>query len=116
DHLKLLDHLGVRRCHVMGGCIGVSFALALEEASPGMVSAMVLQNPIGLSETNRDAVDEEVRQWMEKVRQRSDVDPALLEAAAKRMFATDFVFSVTREFTGRCNVPALLMPGDDTMH
>lgn len=116
DHLKLLDHLGVRRCHVMGGCIGVSFALGLEEAAPGTVSAMVLQNPIGLSDSNRAAVDEEVAQWMDKLRQRPDVDPALLEAAAKRMFSTDFIFSVTREFTAGCKVPALLMPGDDTMH
>lgn len=116
DHLALLRHLGIRRCHVMGGCIGVSFALALEEAAPGTVSALVLQNPIGLSETNRNAVDEEVRQWVDGLRRRPDVDPTLLEAAARRMFATDFIFSVTREFVGRCNVPTLLMPGDDTMH
>lgn len=116
DHLRLLSHLGIGRCHVMGGCIGVSFALALEQAAPGTVSAQVLQNPIGLSDTNRDAVDDEVRQWMDKLVQRPDVDPALLEAAARNMFATDFIFSVTREFAGRCGVPSLLMPGDDTMH
>ena len=116
DHLTLLRHLGVARCHVMGGCIGVSFALALEEAAPGIVAAQVLQNPIGLSDSNRAAVDEEVAQWAEKVGQRPGVDHALLEAAGARMFATDFIFSVTREFTGRCGVPSLLMPGDDTMH
>jgi pimeloyl-ACP methyl ester carboxylesterase len=116
DHLKLLSHLGVRRCHVMGGCIGVSFALALEEAVPGTVSAQVLQNPIGLSDSNRGAVDEEVQHWMDKVGQRPDVGPALLAAAGRRMFATDFIFSVTRDFAGRCNLPSLLMPGDDTMH
>lgn len=116
DHLALLRHLGVSRCHVMGGCIGVSFALALEETVPGTVSAQVLQNPIGLSDTNRDVVDEEVAQWAEKVGQRPGTDRALIEAAGRRMFATDFIFSVTREFAGRCNVPSLLMPGDDTMH
>jgi pimeloyl-ACP methyl ester carboxylesterase len=116
DHLTLLRHLGVSRCHVMGGCIGVSFAFALEEAAPGTVSAQVLQNPIGLSDTNRAAVDEEVAQWAEKVGQRPDVNPGLLKAAGERMFAGDFIFSVTRDFVGRCDVPSLLMPGDDTMH
>ncbi|TCR66127.1 alpha/beta hydrolase [Bosea sp. BK604] len=116
DHLKLLAHLGISRCHVMGGCIGVSFALALEEAAPGTVTSQVLQNPIGLSDSNRAAVDEEVEQWMEKVGQRPEVDHDLLRAAGHRMFATDFIFSVTREYAGRCNVPSLLMPGDDTMH
>jgi pimeloyl-ACP methyl ester carboxylesterase len=47
DHLALLDHLRVERCHVMGACIGVSFALALAKERPRLVSAMVLQNPIG---------------------------------------------------------------------
>ena len=42
DHLALLDHLGIERCHVMGACIGVSFALALAAARPGLVSALVL--------------------------------------------------------------------------
>jgi pimeloyl-ACP methyl ester carboxylesterase len=116
DHLALLGHLGIRRCHVMGGCIGVSFALALEEAAPGTVLAQVLQNPIGLCDTNRAAVEEEVEQWARNVARRPDVDPALLRAAGARMFAGDFIFSVTRDFVGRCRIPTLLMPGDDTMH
>ena len=32
------------------------------------------------------------------------------------MFSSDFIFSVTRDFVGRCRIPTLLMPGDDTMH
>jgi pimeloyl-ACP methyl ester carboxylesterase len=116
DHLALLKHLGITRCHVMGGCIGVSFALALEQAAPGTVSAQVLQNPIGLSDTNRAAVDGEVAHWESTVANRPDVDPMLLKAAGERMFATDFIFSVTREYAATSTVPTLLMPGDDTMH
>jgi len=29
DHLALLDHLGIVRCHLMGGCIGSSYCLGL---------------------------------------------------------------------------------------
>src|SRR5437879_5395715 len=53
DQLALLDHLGIARCHVIGGCIGCSYALALLEGAPARISAAVLQNPIGLSEGNR---------------------------------------------------------------
>lgn len=116
DHLALLNHLGIDRCHVMGGCIGVSFALALEQAAPGTISAQVLQNPIGLSDSNRATVDGEVAHWKSTLANRDDIDPSLLDAAGKRMFATDFVFSVTRDYTATNAVPTLLMPGDDTMH
>jgi len=116
DHLALLQHLDIQRCHVMGGCIGVSFALALEKARPGTVSAQVLQNPIGLSEINRLTVDAEIAHWASGLLGRPDVDQKLLDEAGKRMFATDFIFSVSRDDAARGNVPTLLMPGDDKMH
>ena len=53
DAAALLDHLGIARTHIMGGCIGSSFCLALIKHAPQRVSAAVLQNPIGLTETNR---------------------------------------------------------------
>lgn len=116
DHLALLQHLGIQRCHVMGGCIGVSFAIALEKAKPGTVSAQVLQNPIGLSDINRLTVDAEIAHWSSGLLARPDVDQKLLDDAGKRMFATDFIFSVSRDDAARVNVPTLLMPGDDMMH
>ena len=52
----------------MGACIGVSFALALAQARPGLVSALVLQNPIGLAGGNRAALDAEFGKWADEVR------------------------------------------------
>ena len=115
DHLALLQHLGVTRCHVMGACIGVSFALSLEKAQPGLVSAMVLQNPIGLA-GNRETVEDEYGQWAGQVGSWPGVDAALLPGIGKRMFGPDFLYSVTREDVAACQVPIFLMPGDDTMH
>jgi len=116
DHLALLDHLGVRQCHVMGACIGVSFALALAQARPGLVTAMVLQNPIGLSSRNRAALDQEYAAWVEQVKGFPEVTPSELPAFGKRMFGGDFLFAVTPAFVAACDVPMLLMPGDDLIH
>ena len=116
DHLALVDHLKVERCHVMGACIGVSFALALAQARPKLVTAMVLQNPIGLSGTNRAALDGEFAKWAEEVRRWRGIDSKLLPGFKQRMFGGDFIFSVTRDFVRSCTIPMLLMPGDDVVH
>ena len=116
DHLALLDHLGVKACHVMGACIGVSFAFALAAARPGLVTSLVLQNPIGLSPENRAAIDQEFGLWAKEVGNWPGIDPGALPAFGKRMFGGDFMFCVTREFVRGCKIPMLLMPGDDLMH
>lgn len=118
DALALLDHLQVSRCHVMGACIGVTFALALAQARPGLVTAMVLQNPIGLGDNarNRHAIDGEVAQWIEQVKGFPGLERDELEDFGKRLFAGDFLFAVPRDFLASCRIPMLLMPGDDTMH
>jgi pimeloyl-ACP methyl ester carboxylesterase len=115
DHLALLRHLGVAQCHVMGACIGVSFAFGLAQAGPGLVTSMVLQNPIGLS-GNREVVQAEYDDWAAQVAQWPGIDRSLLPALGQRMFGGDFLYSVTRDFVAACGVPMLLMPGNDRMH
>jgi pimeloyl-ACP methyl ester carboxylesterase len=116
DQLALMDHLGHRRFHVMGGCIGASFCLKLCELAPERITAAVLQNPIGLHE-NRAGWDESLRVFGETVRGR---DPTVTDAALRgfgqNMFGGDFVFSVSRDFVARCKIPLFLQPGDDTPH
>jgi len=116
DFLALADHLGLARFHAFGACIGVSFALSVVKRRPDAVSALVLQNPIGLSKTNRAALDAEFDRWASEVRAWPEIDPRLLPAFRDRMFGGDFIFSVTRDFVARCTVPMLLMPGDDLVH
>jgi pimeloyl-ACP methyl ester carboxylesterase len=43
----LLDHLGVERAHVMGGCIGCSCVTAFAVTYPQRVERMVLYSPAG---------------------------------------------------------------------
>lgn len=45
--LGLLDHLGIERAHLMGGCIGCSVVLAAAVSAPERVRSMVLYSPAG---------------------------------------------------------------------
>jgi pimeloyl-ACP methyl ester carboxylesterase len=47
DHIALLDHLRIDRCHLYGQCIGGSFILNLLKKQPERVAAAVLAQPIG---------------------------------------------------------------------
>jgi pimeloyl-ACP methyl ester carboxylesterase len=111
-----MDHLGHRRFHVMGGCIGATFCLTLCEMVPERITAAVLQNPIGLHE-NRATWDDIVSGFATTMLAR---DPSLTEETIKKfghnLFGGDFVFSVSREFVKRCRTPLLLQPGTDTPH
>jgi len=43
----LLDHLGIARAHLMGGCVGCSAAAAFAVAWPDAAASMVLYSPAG---------------------------------------------------------------------
>lgn len=43
----LLDHLGIERAHLLGGCVGCSGVVAFAVSQPERVSSMVLYSPAG---------------------------------------------------------------------
>jgi pimeloyl-ACP methyl ester carboxylesterase len=116
DHLALMDHLGHRRFHVMGGCIGGTYCLTLCELAPERVTAAVLQNPIGLHDnrdTWADAVDGFVKTILARDASVKEVD---IRKFGHNMFGGEFVFSVSRDFVKRGSVPLYLQPGTDKPH
>ena len=116
DHIALLDHLGVERCHVLGGCIGSSYGLGLLERAPERIVSAVLQNPIGLHQ-NREAFREMFDGWAAQLRaDHPDVDDAGWLAFRERMYGGDFVFNVSREFVRACTAPLLILAGNDLYH
>jgi pimeloyl-ACP methyl ester carboxylesterase len=117
DHLRLLDHLGIDRCHVLGGCIGGSYCLGLMQAAPDRVQAGVLQQPIGCSGSNREVFYAMFDNWANELRaQRPEVTPEAWEAFRQRMYGGDFVFNVSRDFVRSCRVPMLVLMGNDVYH
>ena len=118
DHVALLDHLGVKSTHAMGGCIGGSYSLGLIKAIPDRVSAAVLQQPIGLAPHNREKFFEMFDGWAGSLKKkRTDIDAASFGPFRDRMYGqTDFVFNVTREFVRTVQTPLLVLRGNDDYH
>jgi len=66
DQLAVLDAVGARTAHVMGGCVGCTHAWRLIHDAPDRITAAVCQDPVGLDETNslatfHDMFDESMR-------------------------------------------------------
>jgi pimeloyl-ACP methyl ester carboxylesterase len=117
DHLALMDHLGHEKFHVLGTCIGGSFALKAIQTAPHRVTAAVLQNPIGLNPDHPAYFPETHATWsQEQGSARPDLDPAALAAFGHNMWDHDFVFCVDRDFVRDCPSPTLLLPGTDIPH
>jgi len=117
DHVALLDHLGIERCHVLGGCIGGPYCLGVVEAAPERVTAAVLQQPIGFDGENRPAFYEMFDAWANDLRaERPEVSEADWKAFRSHMYDGDFVFNVSRDFVARCATPMLVLMGNDLYH
>lgn len=118
DQLALMDHLGIDRFSVMGCCIGCSYALKMSELAPERLVAAVLEQPIGITDENRDTWLTNRRAWVSKlVSNRPDLDEETGEAFGAAMWTGgEFVVSVSRTFVESCPTPLMVLPGVDVMH
>lgn len=117
DHMALMDHLGVDRFHVLGGCIGGSYCLKAVETAPTRVVSAVLQNPIGLHPEHPEYFPESHIAWTkEQMAERPELNPAAIASFGRNMWDHPFVFCVDRDFVRHCPVPTFLLPGTDTPH
>jgi pimeloyl-ACP methyl ester carboxylesterase len=115
--VALLDHLGIERCHALGGCIGGAFALSLLTVAPSRVTAAVLLQPIGLGHDNRGVFHDLFDSWASELGPtRPDLMPEALAGMKRNLFDGDFVFAVSRDDVRRASVPILVLRGNDVYH
>lgn len=115
DHLALLDHLGVERCHVLGQCIGGPLSMALIQAAPDRVAAGVLVQPSGRigPDTGRSGGFD---RWREALTGHPEATPAVLDSFRANLYRNDFVYTVSRDFARTCQTPLLVLAGNDEAH
>jgi len=117
DYLALMDHLGIDRFHVIGACIGGPLGFKLMEMAPGRVTAFVVQGSMGLGPDTRPLIEQSFDAWAADLLAREPgIDPGHLQAMKQRLYESDFVFSVDRDFMRKCPAPLLVLAGHDARH
>ncbi len=117
DHLALLDHLRIERCHLVGGCIGGAFSLALIDAAPARVASAVLQQTIGLGPDNRAVFYKLFDDWAAELEAtHSNVPASDWASFRENMYGGEFVFSVGPSAVRGLQTPLLVLLGNDVYH
>jgi len=116
DQLALLDHLGIKRFHVAGMCIGGSYSMGLIQAAPQRVVSAVLFQPIG-EFNNRQVFFDMFDGWAKELKQaHPETSDSAWQSFKMSMYGGDFLFNVSREFVSRCETPLLVLLGNDQYH
>lgn len=116
DHIALLDHLKIDRCHLFGQCIGGSFIFSLLKAQPQRVVSAVLAQPIGRVGAMPKERSARFQAWADSLTDHPEVTDAVLDQFNQNLYGPGFVYSVDRDFVSKCLTPCLVLAGNDEAH
>jgi len=116
DHIALLDHLHIDRCHLYGQCIGGSFIMSLLKAQPQRIASAVLAQPIGRVGPMPPGRPARFDAWAKGLKDHPETTEQVLDALYQNMYAPGFLYSVDRAFVSGCKTPCLVLAGNDEAH
>jgi pimeloyl-ACP methyl ester carboxylesterase len=116
DHIALLDHLGIERCHLMGQCIRGPFILSMLKQATERVVAAVVAQPIGRVGEMAPGWSETFTNWTKTLEDHPEATEAVLDSFYRNLYGPGFAYSVDREFIKGCKTPCLVLAGNDAAH
>jgi pimeloyl-ACP methyl ester carboxylesterase len=116
DHIALLDHLKIDKCHLYGQCIGGSFIMSLIKAQPGRVASAVIAQPIGRVGPMPPARTARFEAWAKSLEGHPEATEQVLDAFYHNLYDPGFLYSVDREFVASCRTPCIVLAGNDEAH
>jgi len=116
DHIAVLDHLHIDRCHLYGQCIGGSFILNMLKHHPERVQSAVLAQPIGRVGPMATGRPARFNGWAETLKDHPEAGEPVLDAFCRNLYAPSFVYCVDREFCRTVRTPSLVLAGNDEAH
>ena len=116
DHLAILDHLGIDKCHLYGQCIGGPFIWSLLRAQPERFVSAIVAQPIGsVGEVSRTRSGS-FAGWAETLKDHPEATDAVLDAFYWNLYGSGFAYSADRDFIKGCQTPCLVLAGNDAAH
>ena len=116
DHIAILDHLRIDRCHLYGQCIGGSFILNLLQKQPERVASAVLAQPIGRVGPLAPGRPARFNAWAESLKDHPEATPQVLDAFYRNLYAPGFAYCCDREFVKSVQTPCMVLAGNDEAH
>ena len=116
DHLAVLDHLKIDRCHLYGQCIGGSFIMSLIKMQPQRVASAVLAQPIGRVGPLKPGRAARFDEWAKGLKDHPEATEQVLDAFYQNLYAPGFLYAVDREFVKNVKIPCMVLAGNDEAH
>jgi pimeloyl-ACP methyl ester carboxylesterase len=116
DHIAVLDHLKIDRCHLYGQCIGGSFILNMLKAQPKRIAAAVLAQPIGRVGAPATERAPRFNEWAKTLADHPEATEPVLDAFFRNMYGRGFVYCCDRAFVSTVTTPCMVLAGNDDAH
>jgi pimeloyl-ACP methyl ester carboxylesterase len=116
DHLAVLDHLGIDRCHLYGQCIGGPFILSLLREQPERFAGAILAQPIGRVDPALPPRGGNFDNWVQSLEDHPEATEEVIDAFYTNLYGPGFAYSVDRDFVRGCQTPCLVLAGNDQAH
>ncbi len=116
DHIALLDHLKVEKCHLFGQCIGGSFIFSLLKAQPQRFASAIIAQAIGRVGPLKAEKSPRFVAWAKDLKDHPEATEPVLEALYQNLYGPGFVYSADREFVKSVKMPCLVLAGNDDAH
>ena len=94
DHIAVLDHLKIDKCHLYGQCIGGSFIANLVKTQPHRVASAVWAQPIGRVGPMKPGRPVRFDEWAKSLTDHPEATNEVLDAFCRNLYAPGFLYSV----------------------
>jgi len=116
DHVAVLEHLGIDRCHLYGQCIGGPFIMSFIKAQPQRVACAIVAQPSGRVGPLKPGRSASFEGWVKSLENHPEATEQVLDSFYQNMYGAGFLYSVDRAFVSGCKTPCLVLAGNDEAH
>ena len=116
DHIAVLDHLKIDKCHLYGQCIGGSFIANLIKKQPQRIASAVWAQAIGRVGPMKPGYTANFEAWTKTLGDHPEATPQVLDTFYHNLYDPGFIYCADRDFVKNCKTPSLVLAGNDEAH